>query len=260
MPDKALFALACAAVVLASFVKSAGFDFSIANMSDGVNLELSRVLYGIGLVVAGCIADRSRLAGLALCAASLVAPFLTSSLMGFGVSAMALWSLEYLFFGFFTVFRVTVAADLAAQAATPWRSGLGMAFGRLGDAAGTLLCICMQAMPLVHTIATTAAFALTAAIMLVLGTHLYPRFSPGGPTGPEVRDPFGEFCVEHGLSAREREVLLLLLDGKTNAEISAELFVTERTIKYHVHNILEKTACKNRLDVVDLYITSTKHM
>jgi DNA-binding NarL/FixJ family response regulator len=42
------------------------------------------------------------------------------------------------------------------------------------------------------------------------------------------------------LSAREREVLSLMAEGRSNAGIAHQLFVTEGTIEKHVHNVLMK--------------------
>lgn len=52
----------------------------------------------------------------------------------------------------------------------------------------------------------------------------------------------------HGaLTKREREVLQLLSDGATDKEIAASLCISRRTVKNHVHNILEKLQLQNRV-------------
>lgn len=51
-----------------------------------------------------------------------------------------------------------------------------------------------------------------------------------------------------GLSEREREVLRLVVEGKSNKEISEALFITESTVKRHLHNILQKLHAKNRAE------------
>ena len=48
------------------------------------------------------------------------------------------------------------------------------------------------------------------------------------------------------LSEQEVRVLKLIVAGKSNAEIAAELFISVGTAKWHVHNILQKLGAKNR--------------
>ncbi len=52
------------------------------------------------------------------------------------------------------------------------------------------------------------------------------------------------------LSDREREVFLRLARGKSNAQIAAELYLGEATVKTHVSNVLAKLAIKDRVQAV----------
>src|SRR3990172_3307143 len=49
------------------------------------------------------------------------------------------------------------------------------------------------------------------------------------------------------LTARELEILQLVAEGFSNAEIAARLFIVEGTAKNHLHNILDKLHLENRV-------------
>jgi DNA-binding NarL/FixJ family response regulator len=53
-----------------------------------------------------------------------------------------------------------------------------------------------------------------------------------------------------GLTDREAEVLRLIASGRSNGEIAALLFVSEATVKTHVHHIFAKTASRDRSQAV----------
>ncbi len=53
-----------------------------------------------------------------------------------------------------------------------------------------------------------------------------------------------------GLSARERDVLALVAQGRTDRQIGAQLFISHRTVERHVSNILAKLDARTRAEVV----------
>ncbi len=54
------------------------------------------------------------------------------------------------------------------------------------------------------------------------------------------------------LTGREQEVLTQLALGRSNKEIAAALYITERTVKFHVSSILKKLDASNRTEAVTL--------
>ncbi len=53
-----------------------------------------------------------------------------------------------------------------------------------------------------------------------------------------------------GLSEREREVLVLIVQGKTSKIIASELFISKTTVDTHRKNILSKTECKSTPELI----------
>lgn len=59
-----------------------------------------------------------------------------------------------------------------------------------------------------------------------------------------------EQMVRRGLSNREVEVAKVVVQGKTNKETANLLFVTEKTVKFHLTNIYKKLAVKSRTQMI----------
>ena len=247
---KTITALACFAVLLMSLVKNVGFSFPTADIAAGVNLELSRLFYAAGLVIAGIVSDRSRRSGAICCVAALITPFICMALANEPLPGTAMWAIDYFFFGFFSVFRVVLFSDIAASSERPYLSGFGLMVGRIGDALGTAVCLTLgdSAVALV-----AVAGVLFAAAIFVVHRLFQMVFMPEPAPVKSGEQIFEEFCVSYELSMREREVMKLLLTELSNTEIASELFVTESTVKFHVHNILKKTDCKNRQELRATY-------
>ena len=55
-----------------------------------------------------------------------------------------------------------------------------------------------------------------------------------------------------GLTAREAEVLEVLQEGLTNAQIAQRLYLSPRTVDHHVSSILGKLGVSNRADAVSM--------
>jgi LuxR family transcriptional regulator, regulator of acetate metabolism len=60
--------------------------------------------------------------------------------------------------------------------------------------------------------------------------------------------------MEESLTTRERQVLKLIVDGATNAQIAAKLVISLGTVKSHVAQVLRKLGASNRADAVSRYL------
>lgn len=73
----------------------------------------------------------------------------------------------------------------------------------------------------------------------------------------QITENLNVYAKRHGLSAREREVLYLVLLGKDNQNIASDMQLALSTVKVHVHNILQKTKLANRQALIqDFWKTS----
>lgn len=61
---------------------------------------------------------------------------------------------------------------------------------------------------------------------------------------------FGELPIGHDLTAREQDVLTLMVEGLNNTEIAERLIVSKSTVKFHVSNVLSKLEVANRMGAV----------
>ena len=101
------------------------------------------------------------------------------------------------------------------------------------------LAVELGAVPLLETVETLARMA-----RLDL-----PSDAPAGAELDAGEDPFG-------LTSREREVLGLLVEGRTNRQIADALFISESTASVHVSNIIGKLGVTNRVEAAAAAVRS----
>ena len=138
--SKSVIPLAGLVVVLLSVIKGLGFYFPVSDSAGGaVSAEFTRAFYAVGLILAGYVNDRNRKHGAICCLCALVFPFITFALLGKPSIELVLWITGYVFFGFFSVYRVVTFADFAGKKKDLLPvAGLGLLFGRVGDAASAI--------------------------------------------------------------------------------------------------------------------------
>ena len=67
---------------------------------------------------------------------------------------------------------------------------------------------------------------------------------------PSIEEKVEAIAAEAGLSAREKEIALLIYNGKTNDEIGEILFLSTNTVKVHTSNLYKKMGVSNRVAAV----------
>jgi DNA-binding CsgD family transcriptional regulator len=65
---------------------------------------------------------------------------------------------------------------------------------------------------------------------------------------PEPQTPGGQ----GRLSPRERELVTLVAQGRTDAQIASQLYISVRTVRSHLDRIRDKTGCRRRADLTRL--------
>jgi predicted ATPase/DNA-binding CsgD family transcriptional regulator len=88
--------------------------------------------------------------------------------------------------------------------------------------------------------AMSLATAAEYALMLTAAAPQPPTAAPG----PE------------GLSARERELVTLVAQGHTDAQIASQLYISVRTVSSHLDRIRDKTGCRRRADLTRLALSA----
>jgi two-component system response regulator DevR len=95
------------------------------------------------------------------------------------------------------------------------------------------------------TSAVRAAAVGEAVISPEMLLRLLPRLTRGAGGGR---------AGHHDLTEREREVLLLLADGLTNAAIAARMFVSVHTVRNHIANLSHKLGAHSKLEALSIAV------
>ena len=98
--------------------------------------------------------------------------------------------------------------------------------------------------------ASSVAFAVTVFLFMLLAPKIYVPISPEEKNTETILEEFGRL---YQLSPREIEVFQLVMEGRSNAEIANTLFISENTVKFHMKNLLKKTSCTNRSNLIALF-------
>jgi DNA-binding NarL/FixJ family response regulator len=93
----------------------------------------------------------------------------------------------------------------------------------------------------------------TAAVIrqFVAADEAPPQMAPASPGRERERSP---------LSQREREIVALVAQGFKNKEMAEKMFISEQTVKNHLHNIFDKLGVSDRLELALYAIHNNLHI
>lgn len=223
----------------------------------------------VGIVLVGVVVDRSRRGGAQITLATLSLSFLGVAVMGILSTRADLvgpisYSVGYTMLGSTITFSIIAFMDLGAtyKKMLPFAVG-GMAIHSLVEAAVMAIPDSAIANSFSSALLLVSLFAPLLLVALATINRLYPMAGIAAQaqvpeqellsTNPRsLDDAVRVFAARYDLSMRERSVLREVLDGRTNSEMASRLYISENTVKFHVKNILRKSGCENRTDVVDL--------
>jgi DNA-binding NarL/FixJ family response regulator len=92
----------------------------------------------------------------------------------------------------------------------------------------------------------------TAAVIRQFAAPVSPEQHSGQLNGKPNRERMQ-------LSQREREIIVLIAQGYKNKEIAEKMFITEQTVKNHLHNVFDKLGVSDRLELALYAIHNSLH-
>ena len=154
-----------------------------------------------------------------------------------------------------------VLADIAQRSDMPADTVFGLGWGALFSipmAAGLVL---PRVLPLALDAVSLAVVVLWMLLVALAFMHqhqspelrLFAEFAPSLSKGEERQPERLAAIAEHfGLTAREADIMGLYAQGRSRAFISAQLVISENTVRDHLKNIYRKLDVHNKQELIDL--------
>jgi DNA-binding CsgD family transcriptional regulator len=93
---------------------------------------------------------------------------------------------------------------------------------------------------------TQAAEVRGAAMTLETAAEFVAMLTAPDPPAPQAAAGLAQ------LSARERELVILVAQGRTDAQIAAQLYISVSTVRSHLERVRDKSGCRRRADLTRL--------
>ena len=199
----------------------------------------------------------------------LLTPFIMLALRDYLPGYFFVLIIFYVIGAFFSVFRALFFVDLYNRDSKYLFIACGgLMFGRMGECIGSGIEMCFGDNIVMMVLTAAILFSISFILFMWQMTKqmntnasqiLYDNLADDDSkdkikTEESVKNI--DFVKKYNLSSRETEVMSLILEGDSNIEISEKLFISVNTVKFHMKNILKKTECANRNELLALYSKS----
>lgn len=180
---------------------------------------------------------------------------------GNGLIILGIYSLDMLL--------MLVSTDVSFRTGIPVAQTFGVAIlsSRIGTLLGTSATIALAASGLWNASVLRSSLIVSLFLLVIAGMLIFNqadlekvyRWMPGQDDRPfeeQLAKMLDRKCADvadaYGLTAREREVLVLLAHGRTVPEVCEELSIARGTAKHHVSNIYRKVGVYDRRSLLDV--------
>lgn len=159
------------------------------------------------------------------------------------------------------ILLLVCAATYSANGSAAWLFGLLVSSEFLGSYAGRWLATSLDAHMGTSEFVVMEVFALVivaAVSPLLASDRSLSEFwkgtaqADGAPAEDALKMRVQELAAKFGLTEREKEVLYLAAQGKTNAVIASDMVLSEGTIKTHLHHIYRKFDIRTRSELMKI--------
>lgn len=238
-------------IVLMSVIYTIGSTdyFMIAEEMTTGSTFYTRCMYAAGLFIAGIMYDKSHKLSAVFALASIIYPVMASILIKIPFQIDLIYCLSFFSLGFFAVYRSCVFISIGCKnKGLIYLSGLGLLISRITEGLFSLINTYVARSEVLGFIITGGLFV----PLIVVFCMMFLNPEPAKETAKELseEEKLIRFSEAYKLTRREEEIVVFLLKGATNGEIAEALTISEGTTRFHVSNVLKKTECKTRNDVV----------
>lgn len=167
--------------------------------------------------------------------------------------------------GIFDLFWWSIIGEMLDYSENPVKAfGIGLSANVFGVLSGDVLGVSVTSIALpgaeVAVIALSVVCVtlvilppLNQQLIMLLRSHAYLT-AYSGMSEKQQSDIIQHTKILDPLTARENEVLQLILSGKSNREIAGALFISENTVKTHARNIFSKYDVSSRTELISILL------